>query len=152
MSKKIIFLAGLLAILLIAILLVLFLPDGEGQTGRVRINNVEIKVEIAKTPIEQYQGLSGRDSLCPDCGMLFIFPNKKERTFVMRDMMLPIDIIWISDEKIVKINEELPLPISAEEEEREYKSGQPVNYVLEVGSGFCQKNNIKAGDKVEYLK
>ena len=60
MSKKIIFLAGLLAILLIAILLVLFLPDGEGQTGRVRINNVEIKVEIAKTPIEQYQGLSGR--------------------------------------------------------------------------------------------
>ena len=152
MSKKIIFLAGLLAILLIAILLVLFLPDGEGQTGRVRINNVEIKVEIAKTPIEQYQGLSGRDSLCPDCGMLFIFPNKKERTFVRRDMMLPIDIIWISDEKIVKINEELPLPISAEEEEREYKSGQPVNYVLEVASGFCRKNNIKVGDRVEYLK
>jgi len=66
--------------------------------------------------------------------------------------MLPIDIIWISDEKIVKINEELPLPISAEEEEREYKSGQPVNYVLEVASGFCRKNNIKAGDRVEYLK
>jgi len=152
MTRKIIFLAGLLIVLLIAVLLVIFLPSAAGQTGKVRINNVEIKVEIAKTPTKQYQGLSNQSYLCPDCGMLFIFPDKKERTFVRRDMMLPIDIIWINDEKIVKIDEELPPPVSNSEDGEKYKSGQPVNYVLEVASGFCRKNNIKAGDRVEYLE
>jgi len=150
MTKKIIFFAGLLVILLIAILLILFLPGATRQITKVKINNTEIKVEIAKTLVEQYFGLSGRDSLCQNCGMLFIFPDKVERTFVTRGMLFPIDIIWIDNEKIVKIDKELPLPVSLEGEG--YKSGQPVDYVLEVSSGFCQKNNIKAGDRVEYLK
>lgn len=150
MFKKIIFLSGLLIVLIIAILLVVFLPNATGQTGKVRINGVEIKAEIAKTPAEQYLGLSGRDSLCQNCGMLFIFPDKAERTFVMRGMLFPIDIIWIEGEKIVKIDEELPLPNSTDL--KEYNSGQPVNYVLEVASGFCQKNNIRVGDRVEYFK
>lgn len=150
MFKKIIFFAGILAILLIAILLVLFLPGAERQTGKVRINGVEIKVEIAKTPIELYKGLSGKDSLCQNCGMLFIFPTKAEKTFVVRGMLFPIDIIWISGEKIVKIDEELPLPDSPDL--KKYSSGQPVDYVLEVNSGFCRENSIKAGDRVEYLK
>ncbi len=150
MFKKIIFFAGILAILLIAILLVLFLLGAERQTEKVRIDGVEIKVETAKTPVELYKGLSGRDSLCQNCGMLFIFPDKAGRTFVMRNMLFPIDILWIDGEKIVKIDEELPLPIFPEG--GEYHSGQPVDYVLEVSNGFCRKNNIKAGDRVEYLK
>ncbi|MDD5071792.1 MAG: DUF192 domain-containing protein [Patescibacteria group bacterium] len=150
MLKKIIFFSGFLAILTIAVSATIFFPDTEKRTKKVKINNTEIGVEIAETPNERYLGLSNRDSLCQNCGMLFAFPDKKERAFVMRGMLFPIDIIWIDGEKIVKIDEELPLPVSADPEE--YKSGQPVNYVLEVGSGFCKKNNFKAGDRVEYLK
>ncbi|MDD5031809.1 MAG: DUF192 domain-containing protein [Patescibacteria group bacterium] len=150
MFKKTIFLTGLLAILLIAVSLVIFLPGAERQTAKVKINGVEIKAEIAKTPAEQYLGLSGREGLCQNCGMLFTFLNEKERTFVMRGMLFSIDIIWIDGGKIVKIDEELPLPVSSEG--KEYKSGKPVNYVLEVEGGFCRENNIKVGDRVEYLK
>ncbi|MDD5291486.1 MAG: DUF192 domain-containing protein [Patescibacteria group bacterium] len=152
MFKKILFLSCLLAVLIIATFLIFFLSDAQNQTKVIKINGAEIKAEIAKTPIEQYRGLSGRDSLCGDCGMLFIFPNKIERTFVMRDMLFPIDIIWIDDVKIVKIDKELPPPAPGPLDLKKYKSGQPVNYVLEVNGGFCLENDIREGDKVEYLK
>lgn len=118
----------------------------------IKINGAEIKVEVAKTSAEYYQGLSGRDDLCQNCGMLFVFADKTERTFVMRGMLFPIDIIWIDGEKIVKIDKDLPPPVSNSGDGGEYKSGQPVNYVLEVKSGFCRENKVKIGDKAEYLK
>jgi PBP1b-binding outer membrane lipoprotein LpoB len=52
----------------------------------LKINGQEIKVEIADTPELQYQGLSFKKSLCADCGMLFIFKERSEKTFVMRNM------------------------------------------------------------------
>jgi len=150
MFKKIILLIATLFILFIALSLIVLFLNIKPKISKVLINSKEIKVEIADTPKKQYKGLSNRDSLCQDCGMLFIFPDKAGRTFVMRNMLFPIDILWIDGEKIVKIDEELPLPISPEG--GEYHSGQPVDYVLEVSNGFCQENNIKAGDRVEYLK
>ena len=150
MFKKIILLIAILFILFIALSLIVLFLNIKPKISKVLINSKEIKVEIADTPEKQYKGLSNRDSLCQDCGMLFIFPDKAEKTFTMRDMLFSIDIIWISDEKIVKIDEELPLPDSPDL--KKYYSSQPVDYVLEVNNGFCQKNNIKAGDKVKYLK
>jgi hypothetical protein len=112
----------------------------------IKINGKEIKVEIADTPAERYKGLSGRENLCGDCGMLFKFDDKRERAFVMREMNFPLDIIWINDEKIVKIDKGLPPkghnPVNL------YKSDTAVNYVLEVNAGFVDKYGIKAGDKV----
>ncbi|MBA3047577.1 DUF192 domain-containing protein [Patescibacteria group bacterium] len=110
------------------------------------INNTEIKIEIADTPELRYQGLSNKEKLCADCGMLFVFPNKEIRTFVMRDMNFPLDIIWIDDEKVVKINKNT-LPEGSDPVMR-YSSDAPANYVLEVNSGFCEENGIGVGDKI----
>src|SRR3990167_10190204 len=55
------------------------------------INGIEITVEIADDPNEQSQGLSGRESLAPDSGMLFVFPQPTMPGFWMKDMkFLPL--------------------------------------------------------------
>ncbi len=120
----------------------------------IKINDHEITVETADTPEEQYRGLSNQESLCENCGMLFIFNDKSERTFVMREMNFPLDIIFIDGDplageagKIVKIYKNLP-PEGAEPK-NVYKSGEPVDYVLEVNGGFSDKNGIGVGDVIE---
>lgn len=142
------FSAGLLTLL--AIFSLIFVArETEDKIGEIEINGKKIKVEIARTPTSHYQGLSNRKGLCPNCGMFFIFPIAGERTFVMRDMLFPIDIIWINNEKIIKIEKNLQPadPMFPEG----YSSDSPVNFVLEVSGGFCQENNIKVGDKIKYL-
>ena len=80
--------------------------------------------------------------------MLFPFDNKQNHTFVMRDMMFPLDIIWIDENKIVKIDKNLPP--EGHDFKKLYSSNQPVNNVLEVNAGFTDKKNIKVGDILEY--
>lgn len=112
----------------------------------IEINGKEIKVEIADTPELQYLGLSNRESLCANCGMLFKFNDKQIRTFVMHNMNFPLDIIWIDGNMIVGISENLPL--EGADYKNRYRSPAPVDYVLEVNAGFAEGNNIKVGDEI----
>lgn len=113
---------------------------------KVIIDNKIIEAEIADTDEKRYQGLGNKKNLCDNCGMLFIFSDKRERNFVMRNMNFPLDIIWIDDDKIVKINKNLPP--EGENPVNNYSPDIPVNYVLEVNGGFADKNNIKKGGKI----
>ncbi|MCK5061180.1 DUF192 domain-containing protein [Candidatus Parcubacteria bacterium] len=114
----------------------------------IKINNTVIAVELAVDPAEQWQGLSDRKNLGPNNGMLFVFPDYQKRTFVMRRMHFPLDIIWIKDDKIVGIAKNLPS--ENENPDKLYSSPLPINYVLEVNGGFCDVFNIKVGDTVEF--
>ena len=131
-------------------LIILFLApsacSNQNNIKSVIINNTEINVEIANTPEIRYKGLSNREELCVNCGMLFIFPEKNKQTFVMRNMNFALDIIWVDDDKIVKINKNA-LPEGSDPVMR-YLSDLPANYVLEVNSGFCEENGIGVGNKI----
>lgn len=105
-----------------------------------------VKVEIADTAIKQMQGLSDRKSLKNDEGMLFIFQNKQIRSFWMKNMNFPLDIIWIDDGKIVKIDKDCPP--KGDVPDITYSSLIPVNYVLEMNAGFSESNNVNIGDKI----
>lgn len=135
---------------LIIIFAILFLTACSQGVNKniIEINSKEIKVEIVDTPKQQYNGLSNRENLCADCGMLFEFNNKQERTFVMREMNFPIDIIWIDDNIVIGIDKNLQ-PEGANYK-NSYKSPAAIDYVLEVNSGFADKNNIKTGDNVNF--
>jgi uncharacterized membrane protein (UPF0127 family) len=93
-----------------------------------KVGNRSIDLEIANTPTQRYLGLSGRASICLDCGMLFSFPEKKEQSFVMRNMNFPLDIIFIADTKIIKIYHNLRPEGS--EPQGSYNSGEPIDYVI----------------------
>lgn len=120
----------------------------------VSVSGKKIEVEVADTTAKRSLGLSKRSSLAPDSGMLFIFEKKQVIVnFWMKDMEIPLDIIWISDGKIVKIDKEVPAQKGVTDNMLEiYSSGRPIDYVLEVNAGYTTKNNIKVGDEVNLSK
>jgi uncharacterized membrane protein (UPF0127 family) len=130
------------------------IPFLQNQTkkGSVKIENQGIKVDIADNVTLQTKGLSGRSILNENEGMLFVFPDNKIRYFWMKDMLFPIDIIWITKEgKIVDIEKNAPKPEANTPDYKLpiYTSPEPVSYVLEVNAGFSERHNIAANDIVQ---
>jgi len=121
------------------------------QKPKVMIGNIEIVVDIAETSEEKSRGLSGRKSLGVNKGMLFLFESNSIPSFWMKDMLIPIDIIWIADNGIVDVHKNIPAPDSETPYVNlpRYTPRKPINYVLEVNAGFSDENNINIGDKVE---
>lgn len=112
------------------------------------INGHKIKLRVADDNKERWQGLSGVASLSKDEGMLFVFPDYRKRVFVMRNMLIPLDIIFIKDNKIIDIYKNLP-PEGENYKER-YSSSLPVNYVLEINAGESDYFKIKVGDEIKF--
>ena len=120
------------------------------SSSSVRIKNLIIYVDLAKTPEQQAKGLSIKNTLNENEGMLFIFDTPKEYSFWMKDMKFPIDIIWISsDNKIVHIEKNLQ-PCAFFLFCTSYSPHANSKYVLEVPSNYTAKNNIVIGDRVDF--
>lgn len=117
----------------------------------VGIRDTKIYVEVADTADKKSKGLSTRRNLDKTSGMLFIFPKETEPTFWMKDMLFPIDIIWIQDGKISQIDKKVPNPPvgTADSQLLLYRPAAPIDYVLEVNSGFSDKNGLEVGDVVD---
>ena len=116
------------------------------QEAVVAVGGHELQVEMVSTPKQQYQGLSGRTSLCPDCGMLFVFADSGPKSFVMRDMAFPLDIIFIESGVIKSIAANLAP--EGHEPKNIYSSTGASDQVLEVNAGYCAKYGIEPGAKV----
>jgi uncharacterized protein len=114
----------------------------------VIIGNKPITVMVADEIGMQWQGLSDRDSLGAYNGMLFVFSNPQKRTFVMRRMHFPLDMIWISGNKVISIDKRLEP--EGEKPTKYYSAPEPVDNVLEVNGGFTDAFGIKVGDSVQY--
>jgi uncharacterized membrane protein (UPF0127 family) len=113
------------------------------RTASVRLGETTIAVEVASTPQERYQGLSDRASLGAENGMLYAFMPPEMTSFVMRRMDFPLDMIWIRDGQIVKIDAQLP-PEPGEPYHL-YEPPIPVDYVLEVNAGFSARHGLTPG-------
>jgi len=114
----------------------------------VKIKANTINVKVADTIPVQTRGLGGINFLADGQGMLFVFPDYKTRSFWMKDMLISIDIIWINRERIVGI--EKNAPVAENKDLINYYSPLPVNLVLEVPAGYCDRKKINIGDKIEY--
>jgi len=124
----------------------------------VKIAGQIIKVDLALTLETQSQGLSGRKDLKEDEGMLFVFSAQggsasggeinNRHYFWMKDMNFPIDIIWFGEDLKVVYIEKNAQPVSFP---TTFGPEEDSKYVLEVISGFSEKNNLKEGNKVEFL-
>jgi len=138
----------LIAAVVMAIVFIYLKISASWPTYReVIINDTTIRAEIADTIGKQQKGLSGRDSLGENQGILFIFGLPSQRSFWMKEMKFPIDIIWLRDGKVVEITENLPPPRGFETP-ASVTSKELVDTVLEVNVGFARKYNIKVDDLV----
>ena len=106
--------------------------------------NITFNVEVAKTIEERRIGLMYRKKLLNNEGMLFIFPREKIIQLWMKNTYIPLDVIFISENKVIvdikKNMEKLSETI--------VKSKVKSRYALEFNAGLINKLNIKIGDKV----
>lgn len=154
--KKVLIFYALLVVVVVAFALsrgtnlLNFGGGGGSDKTTAKIHNTTYKLILAKTNEEKQKGLSGRNSLAKDSGMLFVFGKKEPYAFWMRDMKFPIDIIWIDGNKIVDYVENAPAASSGQSPSNltVYKPEAPADYVLEVNANEISKNKIKRGDTV----
>ncbi len=111
----------------------------------VLVGTTTVSVELAQTEEKIIRGLSGRESLLPDHGMLFVLPREFPAPFWMKEMNFPIDIIWISRTKrVVHIEHSL----SPQTYPQTFAPTENALYVLEVPAGFSQSHAVRVGDPV----
>ena len=67
----------------------------------VILDNKELPLEIMDTPNAIATGMMGRENL--NGGMLFIFKEVSERSFWMKDCLIPLDIVFIVKNKVTKV-------------------------------------------------
>ena len=130
--------------------LIPFAPAPNAQT-KLTINSTVVNVDVADTPDKRKQGLSGRESLASDSGMLFIFEKPAKTGFWMKGMKFAIDLIYINDKKVVDIikNATPPVPGQKDEDLPLYMPNQEIDMVLEVPAGFVDSHNIRVGDNIK---
>jgi hypothetical protein len=130
-------------------------PKTEVKTNSVQVSFVnengellrQIDAEVADTPEERRVGLMNREYLAPDKGMLFIFENSSVRQFWMKNTLISLDIIFISEQmEIVKIHTNT-IPNNTR---IKYSSEEPIKYAIEVNAGFTNTSSIKEGDKIAF--
>lgn len=110
-------------------------------------NSVIVRVDVADDDIERAQGLSGRSLLGDYEGMLFIMPNEAYYGFWMKDMLIPLDFLFVDgDGFIVDIKEDVQP--CGNDVCTSFSSSTPFKYVIELNSGFIQSNNIGVGNSV----
>ncbi len=138
-----VFVAVLLLFLIVG---VTSIPKTNGSTIQSKFGNKLYNLEIAKSEAEHVKGLSGRNKLPLNSGMLFVFNSPQIQCFWMKDMNFNLDILWLDSSKhIIFIKQNLP-PSSYP---NSYCSDIPAKYVVELNAGETQAHNIKLAQTVD---
>jgi uncharacterized protein len=112
-------------------------------------NGTRVKVEIADTPQLTQRGLMFREHLAEDEGMLFIFDELAFRPFWMKNTLIPLDMIWLDENRrVVSIAHSVP-PCKADPCPNFSPTADSL-YVIEVVSGFARRHKVREGDVIEF--
>jgi len=107
----------------------------------ITVGGHELEVEIAGDEKTRYEGLSEKEDLGTNEGMLFVWPMEKEHRIVMRDMNFGIDMIFAdSNGNVTKVCSR----------SRDGEGASALSkYAIEVPRGWCNKVGVSSGDKVQ---
>lgn len=117
--------------------------------AKIRIGEHIFTVDMAVTPMEKMQGLSGRASLSANHGMLFAYDHQEQYEFWMKGMKFPLDFVWIADHTVVNITENVPAPTGLIP--AIVKPYVDVDKVLEISAGTVKATGLKIGDPVQFI-
>jgi uncharacterized protein len=113
----------------------------------VKIGGTEVLIEIASTDEERVRGLSGRQTLDSNSGMLFVFEKTDFHGIWMKDMNFNLDIIWIDE--YLRVVDTLN-DVSRETYPEVFEPSRPSKYVLELSAGFLSRYPVDIGEKVSF--
>ena len=101
---------------------------------------------IADDVFEKEVGLMGVKKLHPNHGMLFVFDPQEKVNFWMKNTLIPLDIIFIKNDRIIEIVENA-LPCALDKCPL-IGSKEKVNFVIELNSGRAKDLGFKIGDNI----
>ena len=107
---------------------------------------VNLNIEIADNDYEIQTGLMYRNSMKSNQGMLFIFDDTRERFFYMKNTKIPLDLIFINDDKKIVSFQKNAKPF----DETSLPSNFPAKYVLEINAGLVDSWSIAVGDGIDF--
>ncbi len=115
--------------------------DLKGDWGQARFS-----VEIADTPASRARGLMYRENMARFAGMLFFFPKPQSVSFWMKNTLIPLDMLFITEKgRVAKIHENaVPgdlTPISG---------GEGILAVLEINGGMARRLGIEVGSVIRH--
>ncbi len=117
-------------------------------TATVGLGGQTIGLEVAQTPQQQATGLMARESLADDRGMLFPFEPARPVNFWMKNVLIPLDMIFVYDGEIQAIMNHVP-PCETDPCPTYGPGRQPIDYVIELRGGLARELNLKTGDPIE---
>jgi uncharacterized membrane protein (UPF0127 family) len=124
--------------------------EGQYLKTTISIKNTTIIADLALTAEQQTRGLSGRDHLEENQGMLFVSKTPGRYGFWMPEMKFPLDIFWLdSNRSVIYIKENLQ-PCMTTFNCPTYVPDANSLYVLETVAGFAQKYKITKGTQFNF--
>jgi len=102
-----------------------------------------ITAEAATTAQSRTVGLMHRERLAPNHGMLFVFEDKAQQCFWMRNTIVPLTIAFLEDDGTI-----VQLADMAPKSEASHCSQRPVRYALEMEQGWFGKRGLAPGTRV----
>lgn len=114
----------------------------------VTINNHTFSVDVAQTQKEKEIGLSEKTSLNQGSGMIFPFATPSYYAFWMKNMKIPIDIVFIHDNRVVTIYSSIEPSKSENLNLPTYEPTEPADMVLEIPAGDANAFHLQKGDSV----
>ena len=105
--------------------------------------------EVASSFSARMKGLMYRESLAEDTGMIFSFSGEDRHAFWMKNTLIPLDIIWISENKEIVYIAQNVQPCKSIICPS-VSSDKPAKYVLEINGGKADETGLKIGDKANF--
>jgi len=141
-----ILIGGLVAILVA--LVASFMLNHFQPTTEVKLGSGLYNLRVASDEAARSKGLSGTTKLGPAEGLLMVFETDGNWGIWMKDMKVPIDIIWLDKDKtVVYMVTDASPQLSTD---KKFIPISPARYVVELPAGAIQKAGIKIGAKAEF--
>lgn len=111
----------------------------------IKIGEVLLRLELARTPSERELGLMHRESLNKKEGMLFIFETPQLQRFWMKNTRIPLDIGYFSADGYLKeIHHGRPFDLTGMP-----SRSDSLQFVVELGANEFRDLGIKLGDRID---
>lgn len=141
-------LVGGILLVIIAMGVGFFLTLKNDSRVDLQIASGVYKAYVANNQAEREKGLSEFTSLSDSEAMLFVFDSDDRWGIWMKDMQIPIDVVWLTADKVV-VDIERNLSPELGDKTTFYPE-EPARYVLEVAAGGVTKAGIKVGQRAVF--
>ncbi|MBI4292541.1 MAG: DUF192 domain-containing protein [Betaproteobacteria bacterium] len=106
-----------------------------------------IRAEVANTFESRARGLMHRESLGPNQGMLFIFPEESQHCMWMKNTLIPLSVAFLDAKgQIINIAEMQP------HSEQSHCAARPALYALEMTKGWFAAKGVRPGTMIQGLR